>query len=187
MRRMIGKIARLIVLIVVCAVASGTLTVHAQPAFDREYLIKAAFLYNFVKFIEWPAEVLSEASPMITICVLGEDPFGVALDSIKEKIVKSRNLAIRRFEGLQDLAACHVLFISLSEKTRLAQVVQTFKDRSILTVSEVPGFAERGGIINFTIEKNNVRFEINVDSAERARLKISSQLLKVAKVVREAH
>ena len=174
-------------MIVACAVASGVLDVHAQPAFDREYQIKAAVLYNALKFVEWPAEVLSEASPTITICVLGEDPFGVALDSIRGKVIKGRTLEIRRLEGAQDPGGCQVLFISSSEKTRLAQIMQSLKDLRILTVSETKQFAELGGIINLTIEKNNIRFAINVDSAERAGLKVSSELLKLATVVREAH
>lgn len=174
-------------MIVACAVASGVLDVHAQAAFDREYQIKAAVLYNALKFVEWPAEVLSEASPTITICVLGEDPFGVALNSLSGKLVKGKTLAIRRLEGFQDPGGCHVVFISASEKTRLAQILQTLKDTRTLTVGEISRFAELGGIINLTIEKNNIRFAINVDSAERAGLKVSSELLKLATVVREAH
>ena len=113
--------------------------------------------------------------------------FGVALDSISGKVIKGRPLAIRRLEGFQDLGGCHVFFISASEKTPLAQIVQTLKDSRILTVGETHRFAELGGIISLTIEKNNVRFAINVDSAERAGLKVSSELLKLAKVVRETH
>lgn len=182
-----GRLSSLIVMVVVCGVACGALNAHAQPAFDREYQIKVAILYNSLKFVEWPAEALLETSPTITICVLGEDPFGTALDSIRGKVIKGRALAIRRLERSQDPGGCHVLFIGSSEKTRLTQIVQSLKDARVLTIGETPQFAELGGIISLTIEKNNVRFVINADSAERAGLKVSSELLKLATVVREAH
>lgn len=183
----IGKVSSVIVLSVACAVASGTLNAHAQLSVDREYQIKAAILYNFAKFVQWPAEALPETSTTITIGVLGEDPFGAALESIQGKTVRGKTLVINRFKGLQDLTFSHILFISSSEKAHLAQVMQTLNHSGILTVGEMQQFAELGGIINLTIAKNTVRFEINVGSAERAGLKISSELLKLAKVVGGAH
>ena len=181
---MSGKVSSLIVMITVCTVASGTPTAQAQPRLVREYQIKAAFLYNFVKFVEWPDDTFTDSSTPLTLCVLGEDPFGAALDSLKGKAVKGRKLAIKRFESDQELEGCHVLFISLPEKNHLAQIIETLKDSSILTVGEMEQFAELGGIINFTIERSKIRFIINVNAAEQAGLKISSKLLRLAKVIR---
>ncbi|MFQ5656776.1 MAG: YfiR family protein [Candidatus Methylomirabilales bacterium] len=184
-RLLIAKVSRLIVMIAAIAGASGAANVHAQSASLREYQIKAAFLYNFVKFVEWPAEALPPPSVTMNVCVLGDDPFGVALDSIEGKTVKGRILEVKRFKTVQALEPCHVLFISSSEKKRLARIVETLKGSSVLTVGEMDRFAERGGIINLIITKNRVRFEINEGAAERAGLKISSKLLKLAEVVRD--
>ena len=179
-----GTVSRVIVMIVACAVASGGLNVDASPSQFREYQIKAAFLYNFVKFVEWPAEAFGDDNAPIILGVLGEDPFGVALESVEGKIVRGRELVIRRFKGVQDLDFSHILFISSSERARLTQILENLTGSSVLTVGEMAQFAELGGIINFTVRKNEIRFEINVDAAQRAGLQISSQLLRLAKVVR---
>ena len=179
---MIGKVSALIVMIAICVVASGAPDTHAEP--PREYQIKAAFLYNFAKFVEWPTEALIDPNAPIILGVLGKDPFGGALESIKGKSVKGRKVAIRRFKGMQDLKFSHILFVSSSEKKRLAQIMRTIKDWSVLTVGDMEQFTEAGGIINLIIERNRVRFEINLNAAERAGLKLSSKLLKLAKIVR---
>ena len=182
--RRFGMVSQVIVMIVLGVMASGVLNARAAPASLREYQIKAAFLYNFVKFVEWPAEAFAETDGTITIGVLGEDPFGAALETLQGKTVKGRKLVIKRFKDLQDLQSSHILFISSSEKEHLPQIFETLKDVSALTVGEMAQFAHGGGIINFTRRKNKIRFEINVDAAERAGLKISSKLLRLAKVVK---
>ena len=181
---MSGKVSSLIGVIAVWVIASGAPTAYAESLLLREYQIKAAFLYNFVKFVEWPDEALPDPSAPIALCVLGEDPFGVALESINDKTVKGRQLMVKRFVGLQDLKVCHILFISPSEEKDLAQILASLKNSSILTVGETEGFTQFGGIISFTMESNKIRFEINEDAAGRAGLKISSKLLNLAKVVR---
>ena len=162
----------------------GGSSAHAQLSGDREYLIKAAFLYNFLKFVEWPVEALPEISDTITTCVVGEDPFGNALESIRGKTVKNRSLAIRRVEELRNLGTCQLVFISASEKNRLRKITDALKGRSVLTVGDFEGFLESGGIIRLFMQSNNIRFEINLDTAEQAQLKVSSRLLNLAKVVR---
>ena len=163
-----------------CASGAG-----AQIPRPTEYQLKAAFLYNFVKYVEWPPQALPANSPTIIIGVYGKDPFGPALNTISGKIVDGKRLVIKPCSDPQDLRSVHLLFISPSEKRRLKQILSILGNASILTVSEIDGFSRSGGIINlFTTESNRVRFEINPDSAERARLRISSQLLRVAKVVR---
>lgn len=160
--------------------------VDVQSQTVHEYEIKAAFLYNFVKFVEWPNEVLPETSDTITVCVLGGgDPSVEPLESIQGKIVRGRRLSVRRIRAIKDVESCHVLFISSSEESRLPQIMQSLHGSSVLTVGEMEGFIPSGGIINFVVERNKVRFEINPTSAERARLKLSSQLLSLARVVRQ--
>ena len=172
-----------VALLAVGVAAGPPLGARAQSS--HEYEIKAAFLYNFVKFVEWPSEALPEASNTITVCVLGNDPAEEALESINGKTVKARRLVVRRIQPIKGIESCHVLFISSSEESRLPQVMQNLHGSSVLTVGEMERFIPSGGIINFVIERNKVRFEINPNGAERARLKLSSQLLSLARVVRQ--
>jgi hypothetical protein len=175
--------AQAVHLIAVTAMA-GMLLSAFTPS-PNEYQIKADFLYNFAKFVDWPTEALPDTSTSMSLCILGEDPFGIDLEEIVNgKQVNGRELLIKRFEGVHGLDACQILFISSSEKHRLEQIMATLKGSSILTVSETEQFTQLGGIIKFTIEENKVHFEINVDTAEQAGLKISSKLLKLAKVIR---
>jgi hypothetical protein len=168
-----------------CVLASDPGNAHAQSSLSREHEIKAAFLYNFVKFVEWPSEALPESSDTITICVLSDDPFAEALEAIKGKTVKGRRLVVRRIESIKQAESCQALFVGSTNEPLLPQVMQTLQGASVLTVGEMDRFVQSGGIINFVVEKNRVRFEINVSSAERARLKLSSQLLSLARVVRQ--
>jgi len=177
LNRIIFNLLTLIVVIVF-----SMLNVHAQPLFS-EYEVKAAFLYNFVKFVEWPDESFSNATMIIGI--LGEDPFGTAIDTIQGKTVKGKKLLIKRFKHIKDIENCHILFISSSEKKHLSRIVEALSGLSILTVGDTEGAAQRGVIINFYIRQKKVRFEINVEAARRAKLKISSKMLKLAKIVHE--
>lgn len=181
MRPLVRKVAAVIVMATWCALASA-----AGAQTPSEHLIKAAFLYNFAKFVEWPAKAFPSAKTPLTICILGEDPFGSDLDeTIDGETVNERKLVAKRVKRVQDGEPCHVLFISSSEKERLPEVLGAVKRSSMLTVGETERFAKLGGIINFTLEENKVRFEINVDAADRAGLKISSKLLKLARVIRD--
>jgi YfiR/HmsC-like len=154
---------------------------------SSEYLIKAGFIYNFAKFVEWPANSFSQGDSPIVIGVLGTDPFGNVLDRIVEdKKIGSRGFVVRRFKwgkDLKDLKECKILFVSASEKAHIDEIVQSVKGLPIPTVGETPSFAERGGIIRFTLEDNRVRFEVNVDAARQAELNISSRLLTLAKII----
>lgn len=179
----IGKVFRVIVLVTAGFIASGAPNALAQGAL-REYQIKAAFLYNFTKFVEWPAEAFTDSGAPMIVGILGDDPFGVALESIQDKTVKGRKLEIKRFESIQGVEFCHILFISSSKKERLAQILEALKNSSVLTVGERDGFTQLGGMVNFTIKKNKIRFEINPDAAEQARLKLNSKLLRLGKVVK---
>jgi hypothetical protein len=156
---------------------------------SSEYLIKAGFIYNFAKLVEWPTTAFSQQDSPIVIGILGDDPFGGTLDRIvADKKVNGRGFVIKRLrwgKDLKDLKDCKILFISSSEREHIDSVVDTMKWLPILTIGDAPGFAKRGGIVNFTVEDNKVRFEVNVEAAKRADLTISSRLLTLARIVQQ--
>ncbi len=155
----------------------------AEPR--SEYEVKAAMLYNFARFVDWPQQALGQPSEPLVLGVLGPDPFGGILDdTLRGVTVNGRPIVVRRFAGVADLKVCHILFISSSEVKSLPLVAQVFEKSAVLTVSDIDRFATRGGMIGFTLDGNKVRFEINLDAAEKAGLKISSKLLKLATVTR---
>jgi hypothetical protein len=150
---------------------------------SREYQVKAAFIYNFVQFVDWPASAFAGDSSPITIGVLGANPFGDALDHVVEgKTAHGRTLAVRYFSRIEDLEKCQVLFVVSSDQNFLQTLHDKLKDQSVLTIGEADQFLPTGGIIRMSTEENKVRFEINVEAAEQAQLKISSKLLHLAKI-----
>ena len=154
----------------------------AQETPPLEYELKAAFLYNFVKFVEWPPEAFAGARSPLTICVYGEDPFGTSLDGVvRGESLGERNLLVQRPETLDELRGCHVLFVSRSERQRMPEVLARVEGAPVLTVGDTDGFLRAGGMINFVLEENKVRFLINQAAAERGGLRISSKLLRLAK------
>lgn len=175
----------------------------ADAATGQEYKLKAAFLYNFIKFVDWPEEKLPDGNEPITIGIIGKDPFGAAFEPIKNKQVKSRKVIIRRFMGLEELKKsgekeedelhkrieeirkCQLLFICRSEKEKLERTIDLVKGHNVLMVGDMQAFLEKGGIIKFIMEENKVRFEINITAARHAELKIRSQLLRLAKRIVE--
>lgn len=149
----------------------------------REYQVKAAFLYNFAKFIFWPKENIKQ-SPSFLIGILGKDPFGTALEEvISMRSLKGKPVVIKRATNPQDLADCQVVFIAESEKSRLPEDLQFFQKKSILTTSEIAGFAQSGGMIEMMVIKKQIRFDINSTAAQRAKLRIRSQLLELARKI----
>jgi hypothetical protein len=174
---------RLLLLAFFAALASpGNL--RAGGAMQREYEIKAAYLYNFINYIDWPENTFPGPGGTITIGVVGQNPLGTALEVLNGKQVKGRTVVLKPILDAKDLDQCQIVFINSSEKARLPELLQKLKDSRALTVSEIDGFAQQGGIINFISEHNKVRFEINPDAARRLGLNISSELLKLAKVVK---
>lgn len=149
-----------------------------------EYDVKAAFLLNFAKFVDWPDSSFTGGDSPVVIGVLGDDPFGSALDNtVRNEKVKGRKLVVKRSKQLNDLKGSHILFVSSSEQSRLGAILRETSDWHTLTVGDVQGFANRGGVINFIIRDKKIGFEINTAAANRAGLKISSQLLKLAKII----
>ncbi len=158
----------------------------AQTKAAAEYQVKAAFLYNFAKFVDWPPSAFRDAKQPLDICVYGRDPFGSALeDALLGKTIGERRVGLGRATQFQDLAGCQVVFVGAPARESAAELANRLKGRAVLLVGESDGFAVSGGTIQFTIEDNRVRFVINPDAADRAGLKISSKLLALAKIVRD--
>ena len=181
-RRHAPTLRRSCALTLLVLLLTGMFPARAQTS--KEYQIKAAFLFNFAQFVEWPSAAFADASAPISIGVLGDDPFGPVLEqTVEGETINHRKLIIQRSQRVADLKGCHLVFISKSEKSRLTDILDSLGSASILTVSETENFARRGGIINFYLEGNKVRFEINAEAAQRKGIKISSQLLKLGKVI----
>lgn len=165
---------------------SGAGRAHAQESQPSEYQLKAAFLYNFAKFVEWPAAALPQNDSPFVIGILGENPFNDDLKkTVAGKKILDHPITVVPLPSVAAATNCHILFISTSEKDRLPEIFQALSQTSVLTVGEMERFTQAGGIINFTREGNKIRFEISDDAAKRAGLKISSKLLSLA--VRPAH
>lgn len=151
-----------------------------------EYQVEAAYLYNFGRFVEWSAKGTTGQTSAFTICVLGEDPFGQALDAtLAGETIGNQRLAARRISSPQMSGDCQILFISSSEGNRLNRIIEALDKSAVLTVSDIPEFSQRGGMIQFVLVEKKIRFEVNLSATQRAGLTLSSELLKVATVVRE--
>ena len=158
--------------------------VAAQSAPTPEYRLKAIFLFNFAQFVEWPASAFPEPDTPLVIGVLGEDPFGPYLDeTVRGETVNDHPLAVRRYRRVEEIGACHILFVSRAEQGHLGEILDSLKDRSVLTVSDADGFARRGGMIRFVTERNRIRFRVNLEAVRAADLTISSKLLRPAQIV----
>jgi hypothetical protein len=176
-----GKIP--VLALAVWLTASGTVSAAQDSRTPDEYQVKAAILFNFAKFVEWPDAAFPDSAAPILIGVLGEDPFGSALDAAKNRTVNGRKIQIKRFTTVQEVTACHILFISSSEKGRLAPLLRDLRDFPMLLVGDMEKFAQRGGMINLILQNDTIDFEINVDAVKRAGLKINSRLLNMARIV----
>ncbi|MGA7686405.1 MAG: YfiR family protein [Terriglobales bacterium] len=156
----------------------------AQSPAAGEYQVKAAFLYNFAKFVEWPPGSFADRAAPLRICVFGQDPFGEELHHIaNDKIINGRKLVVDEVADLMAARSCHILFIASSKKAEMKQIVESLRGADVLTVGDTKGFAKMGGMINFVLEDDRVRFEVNQTAAEQTGLRISSKLLSVAVLV----
>lgn len=159
------------------------LTAQVVPA--AEYQVKAVFLFNFAQFIDWPSEAFSNVRSPLVIGVLGKDPFGPFLDqTIQGEIAHGRPVLVQRYRDIDEISACHILFIGRSEAGWLQQVLAGLKGLGLLTVSDIPDFARQGGMIQFMIEKNKIRLLINMEDVKASNLSISSKLLRLSQIVR---
>ena len=175
--------AALMLLAACAALASGN-RADGQSRAVGEYDVKAAFLYNFAKFIEWPADAEQADPNAFVITILGKDPFGASLDEIlRDRMVGRRTFVVRRTSRVEDCGPSQIVFISDSEAQHLAILLKRLHGTGVLTVGDSDRFAERGGVVGLRTEKDRIRLDINLELAERARLKISSELLKLARIV----
>ena len=158
---------------------------QAQAAKPTDFQVKAAYLYNFGRFVEWPPKVTPTKTGSFTICVLGEDPFGRALDDIvARETIRNQSVAVRRVSNPRESLDCQILFISSSEANRLNKIIDVLDNTAVLTVSDIPQFSEHRGMVQFVTEGSRVRFEVNLSATQKAGLTLSSELLKVATAVR---
>ena len=170
---------RVIVAMVVSLLS--VLTLNAQTSPD-EYRIKAAFLFHFAQLIDWPPEAMKDNSMLL--CTFGEDSFQDELkNSVEGKTIGSRVIHVRHFNRIEDAQACNMLFIGKNETRRIPAVLAGFNGIPAVTVGETEKFIDQGGVLGFCMEGNKIRFEVNLEVAERARLRISSRLLLLAKRV----
>jgi hypothetical protein len=164
--------------------ASSLLHAETDQRAAREYEVKAAFLYNFAKYVRWPADAPAARTGTFVITVLGRDPFGASLDeTLNGKAIDSLKVVLRRADTPEELRASQIVFISDSQRGQLSEILKRLEGTSTLTVADMEHFAERGGVIGFRMDGDRVRLDINPSAAERARLKISSELLKLARIV----
>lgn len=162
-------------------VCFSTLALWGQPS-GTEYQIKAAYLLNFGKFVKWSTPPPGDS---FSICVLGKDPFGIVLDAtVRDEKIEGKQVVARRISQPQDSAGCQVVFVSRSEEAQARKLLPALTKARVLTVSDMPNFLDRGGMIQFTFTGNRIRFEVNLDAAQDAELTLSSELLKVASAVR---
>ncbi len=165
--------------LVVAAHAQGT-----DSSDSSEYLVKAGFTYNFAKLMQWPANAFPKADSPIVIGVLGVDPFGGTLDDVLAgKKVDNRSFVVKHLKWGTDFKDCNILFVSSSEAVHFDEIFHLLKGLPILTIGDSPNFARRGGIINFILVDDKVRFEVNTEAAKQADISISSRLLSLAKII----
>ena len=159
----------------------------AEARVISEYEVKAAFLHKFALFVEWPGSAFQKESDPFVIGILGQDPFGPHLaKAIAGKLVENRPIVLRSYRTVDEVKDCHLLYVSPSERPNLRRIMAGLNGRNVLTVGDMPGFAEQGGVINLVQSEQKIKFHINPDAARRAGLTISSQLLQMAVIVRDA-
>jgi hypothetical protein len=159
---------------------TGTVSAVQVRAQADEYQVKAAFIFNFAKFVEWPGDAFSDGGPLV-VAVVGDDPFGGALDRINGSMANGRRLRIKRLRMGDNLRACHILYIAQSEARNVGKILDNVRGTSVLTIGETAQFNQSGGMIRFVIQNQKVRFEINANAASQVRLRISSKLLALSK------
>lgn len=156
-------------------------TARAQPEPAKEYDVKAAFLFRFAQFVQWP-DIQGRKS--ICVGVLEPDPFGAALDEVVDgESIQGRKVVVRRSAEVEGLRGCEIVFIGRTARNRTAEHLASIEEGPVLTVGEAEGFAHMGGVINFFVEGQKLRFEINPAEARRRGLKLSSQLLTLGRIV----
>jgi hypothetical protein len=167
------------------AIVLGVLLIAGARGEVEEYQLKAAVVFNFAKFVEWPPQSFRNSGDPIAVCVLGQNPFGHWLeDTLAGKIVDGRGFTLRQAPDAQEAGRCQIVFVSSSERKRFRVVLLGLKAEGVLTVGDTPGFAGLGGVVNLRLEDETVRMEVNVEVARQKNLKISAKVLSLAQIVK---
>ncbi len=181
MIRRVEKLSRISLAVAVVGACLPTSLTRANAPAHTEYEVKAAYLYNFGRFVEWPQNSAASHENQFAICVLGHDPFGAALDAtISGEKIDGKNVVARRISKPGEAGGCRVIFITPGKGGQMKGILAALENSSVLTVSDVPMFVEDGGMVEFVMTDERVRFEINLAAARQAGLNLSSELLKVA-------
>jgi hypothetical protein len=151
----------------------------ARAADTPEYRLKAAFLYNFALFAEWPASV----GPILNLCIVEPDPFGDEISPLQQRVVGERRIAVLRRPGAEELRDCQLVFVPRSAGTALAKILEHLHGVTVLTIAESPGAVSQGAALNMNIVNNRISFEANLAAARGANIKLSSKLLRLATAV----
>lgn len=167
-----------------CGWFFGGVLAPAQSSAPSEYQLKAVFLFNFTQFVKWPPATFAAPDAPLVIGVLGPDPFGLFLDeTVRGERIDGHPLEVRRYRGVAEIGACHVLFVAKAEAPRLREICARLRGRSVLTVGDMETFNAEGGMIGFFAERNRIRLRVNLEAARDAGLVISSKLLRAADIV----
>jgi hypothetical protein len=171
-------------LILMLLLASAATTLAADPETLTEYQIKAGFFFNFTRFVEWPEDAFATPTSPIVVCIVGETPLTDLLTGVAVgKVVNGRAVSITRVKPADDFRVCNLLFISEAAERRTGEILPRLRKSHTLTVGETPGFPRAGGMINFSVQDNKVKLEMNLDATTRAGLKINSKLIAVSRLV----
>jgi hypothetical protein len=156
----------------------------ATADIPAEYQIKAVYLFNFAQFVEWPAKAFADAKAPLVIGVLGEDPFGAALDeTVKDEKVGARRITVRRFAKVEDVQDCHILFVSRSEAGRFDAIMAALKGRPVFTIGDTKGFTKAGGMVRLVTDGTKIRLAINLAEAKASGVIVSSKIVRPATIV----
>lgn len=158
-------------------------TAGARADSLAEYGVKAGFVYNFAKFVEWPSSVFAVAAAPLRLCVLGQSPLDGKLQMLAQRQAQGRPIEITDNPSTQDWSSCQMLYLGADQASRLKALQVTLAQAPVLTISDIPNFAEKGGMIELYIEEGRVRFAINLTIAQRTGLKLNAQILRMAKIV----
>jgi hypothetical protein len=156
---------------------------HAEGGGPQEYQAKAAFIFNFAKYVEWPPEAFPSRESPLTLCILGRDPFGPALGAIDGRTVHGRTLRLRRNVSAEEVAGCSIAYVTEAEERHVPVILRAIGTQPILTISDLDGFAEAGGAVGVFVVEDRLKFDANMAALQRANLKASAQALKLARTV----
>jgi hypothetical protein len=181
--RSLPRLLGLLAIGLVLLVSRPSAAAADEPAFE-EYKVKAAYLYNLTKFVTWPDSAFPSPQSDFVIAILGTDPFGSAMDELLlDRTAGGRKIRLERLDTVNQLNRCQILFISRAMEPKAKLILERLAGQPVLTVSDMPGFGENGGIFNFYWEDQNVRFEVNQAAAQKSGLRVSAKLLSLARVI----